>query len=393
MGKKIALFTLLSIAFLWFAVRTVRSISTTDSDFFTFWLAGWMNWARQNPYSSQQWIAGHTRFGAVWIPNPIFPYPLPLAVFLAPLGLLALEQAYVLWFYTSEAAILIFLVLIVGMWPAPKATSYLFPLVAGAFLFRPTLITLQNGQLGAIFLLILALTLLLWERERWFLGGLCLALVALKPTLGMPLLLLAGLWLAGQKKYAALAGIFLSTTILALMGYMRDPAWIAQFLAVGNRKLGETLGYSPTLWGLSGAICRHDWACTVTLGGILSICLLAFTSYILLKKGASLSPLIALSLILPVTVLITPYLWAYDQILLLIPISVATLWIAREGYPFLMAALYPIAMALLAILLLALAMQLGHDGFSALVSLVSLIFVGWLIFRADSDITRPMQGG
>ena len=103
-------------AFNLLALKIVNSLVYQDSDFFTFWLAGWMRWAGQDPYSIKQWVSGHQIFGADWIPNPIFPYPIPLSYLLAPLGLLPLKSAYIIWIISAEIFIVGSLLIVLHIW-------------------------------------------------------------------------------------------------------------------------------------------------------------------------------------------------------------------------------------------------------------------------------------
>ena len=104
-----------------------------------------------------------------------------------------------------------------------------------------------------------------------------------------------------------------------------------------------------------------------------------------------LSPLLlALSLSLPAALLVMPYGWAYDQVLLLVPLAVATLAAARAGFPYLVSALLFLAVDLLAIVLLLLAAAAGEDTWSALVPLVVWVLVLWAARRSARPF-RPAE--
>ncbi|MGA7607447.1 MAG: hypothetical protein WCA79_16135, partial [Anaerolineales bacterium] len=81
---------LLGVIFYLKAMQNYIHQDYTNANFFFFWLAGRMMWTGQNPYNATQWLAGHDAYGATWKPNQIFPYPLPLAFLMAPLGLISL---------------------------------------------------------------------------------------------------------------------------------------------------------------------------------------------------------------------------------------------------------------------------------------------------------------
>lgn len=92
----------LAALFFIIAVALVNPVEYPNSDFFTFWLAGRLFSLGQDPYNSQAWVSGHHRFGATWIPNPTFVYPMPLSLLFAPLGLFPLYQAFIAWDVLSQ---------------------------------------------------------------------------------------------------------------------------------------------------------------------------------------------------------------------------------------------------------------------------------------------------
>jgi len=91
------LFVFLIVAF------TVVSVISdfTVTDFFTFWLAGRMTLQGQDIYSETSWIAAHYFYSSTWLPNPSFPYPIALSLFLIPLGTLPLKTAYFVWVFLT----------------------------------------------------------------------------------------------------------------------------------------------------------------------------------------------------------------------------------------------------------------------------------------------------
>jgi hypothetical protein len=362
-----------------------------DSDFFTFWLSGRMNWMGENPYSSPEWIRGHLREGAEWIPNPVFPYPLPLALFLAPLGLLPVELAFTAWMFFSQVAVVISIVLLISLFQNEKAKHFILPILAGAFLFRPTLVTFRNGQLGGFLLSILCLAIWFWEKERWFYGGLVLGLLAFKPSLGVPVLFLVALWLLIGKKYSAIGGIIASDIGLMLLGMLRDPAWMMKFAAYSNQKLAANFGYSPTFWGVSGAICRHQPGCTLILAWSLCLLTVAFTIFLLLRDKRLSRSFLILGLITPVALLVTPYLWVYDQILLVAPIAMFMLVMMEGEKPYLLSALVFITIAILSWALLGLALNVGNDAWSASLPGICIVFYIWVIRTINLDRGNRFQ--
>ena len=121
--------------FLLVSAKIVYSQKYVDTDFFSFWLAGYSLLHGEDPYSTVWWISAHDAFGAEWISDETFLYPLSLAIFFIPFGLLPLDKAFVLWIVLSQFMILfaVMLLLIRANWQEHK--QYLLPILAGVFLF------------------------------------------------------------------------------------------------------------------------------------------------------------------------------------------------------------------------------------------------------------------
>ena len=364
------------------ASRIVYSLRYVDTDFFTFWLAAHLNASGQSPYSPEAWAAAHRFYQSTWLSNAIFPYPLPLATLLTPLGWLPLDRAYVVWVAASMV-----LIAAAGFLPliqrgSARVKHYIVPVAAGLLLFRPLWATLTEGQLGGLWVFVLALAACLWADERWVAGGVLIAFVALKPTLGVPLLGMVGLWLIASRRWRALLGIAVSGGLMALTGFVLDRGWVGKFLGAGQAKLAETFGHSPSLWGMAGALCQHNAGCTVWLGGLLAGGLaLAVCAALLLAPGRFAAPE-AIGLSIVVTLLITPYIWAYDQILLVLPIVLVTAHLMRTGAPYLAGALFFLAVDVGALVLLLLAVQTQADAWSGLVPAAVGLAVWWSIAAA-----------
>ncbi|MFH1184005.1 MAG: hypothetical protein V1755_03060 [Chloroflexota bacterium] len=80
----------LATAFYQRAANNLSRIDYGNSNFVFFWIAGRMVLSGENPHDSAQWLEQHDANNVTWRPNQIFPYPLPLAFRLAPLGLVSL---------------------------------------------------------------------------------------------------------------------------------------------------------------------------------------------------------------------------------------------------------------------------------------------------------------
>lgn len=367
--------------------RIVGRLDYPDSDFFSFWLAGHMILTGQNPYMEEGWIEGHTLFGADWISDPTFLYPLPLALFFVPLGLLTLFQAYVAWVWVTQIMLLAVVLLLLPSFEQGRV-HYILPVAAGILLFRPLITLLSNGQLGALFLLLVVIAGMLWDRGRWIAGGLVIAFCALKPSIGAPILALVAIYLLVRWHYKAFIGMTLAAVGMLIMGALYDPGWIGQYLQVLRFKQEQTFGYSPTIWGMSALISGFHLPGTLWIGSLITVVLLALYLVMVIKL-THLTPLVAVGLAVTVALVITPYLWPYDQIMLVLPIVLAMAALKKANIGYLPSALVFLAIDVVAFVLLWFSAQSQTENVNGLVPLVVLGIQSFVLFRHHNAV--PVQ--
>jgi len=331
-----------------------------NNDFLVFWLAGQSNWTQIDPYNSANWLAARTQAGATTMPEPEFLYPLPLAVLLAPLGLLPIRQAFILWGVLST--VITFLSILILFRTNKKETSQnylLYALIIFTPLFPPLLLTLYLGQFSAFLLLFATLAVYFWQQEKDIWGGFFIAFFTLKPSIGLPLLVLTSLWL-WKKKTRAFTGMILSALLLLVLGLLQDSHWVTRFLSIVSNKADNTFGYSATLWGISGLICQFKREPTIYLG-IIVIVLFSLLNIRLFHKQKKENIPLKFGIILTSSLLFAPYLWPYDQLLLLIPITLSLLALLKNNISLLKLILTFIGISFAAIALGATANYLGHQ--------------------------------
>jgi uncharacterized membrane protein (UPF0136 family) len=342
----------LGIIFFIIATKIVNPVEYPNSDFFKLWLSGHLASTGKNPYSSQIWIAGHHQFGASWIPEATFIYPLPLSLLFLPLGLLPLYQAFIVWDILSQFMIILSIALLLITNSNLSIKRFILPIIAGVILFRPTIVTLVNGQLSGMLLLLIASIIYLWEKGKWEHGAVLLAILALKPNLGVPLILLLSVYLLQKKQITSLIAGVISGLLLLIAGLIQNPNWLIEFWNAGNGKLSQTFGFSPTIWGISALFCNYNLNCTIAYGAGIGLLFLIGYLYLLIGKQNILSPALTVSLAVVITLLLTPYTWPYDQLLLVAPIVTITMRLARDGYKYLPVSLIFLTIDILALILL-----------------------------------------
>jgi hypothetical protein len=301
---------------------SATSFDFQSSNFTFFWLAGRMVMEGENPYDETQYLAGHETYGIKWQPNKIFPYPLPLAIFCIPLGLLSLPAAYITWQVITLASVAITIFVLLNHWQDAAHTRLLVPIFAALFFFGPLYLTLHTGSIGAFAMLAIVGSILLLEKEKSLLAGIVLSLTMLKPPQGLTILLLAGIWFLARRDWKAIYGVAIGGVSLLIIGMIQDPLWLIKFGGASQAVMDRTLGVHSNVWAFAYLLCDGSSSCSTLLGGALGLILLGVSGFYLWRKTAhsNLTAWEAFNVILPVAFVSTVYLWAYDQIPYIIPI-------------------------------------------------------------------------
>jgi Glycosyltransferase family 87 len=296
------------------------SFDFQSSNFTFFWLAGRMVLDGENPYDQTQYLAGHVTYGIKWHPNNIFPYPLPLAIFCAPLGLLSLAAAYIVFQIISLLGMAAIILVLLNKWRTNSHNRLLIPLFASMFFFGPSYLTLHTGSIGVVAALEILGTILLLEKNKPLLAGFVLSLTILKPPQGLTILLLAGVWFLASRNWKAIIGVALGGISLLIMGLFQDPLWVVKFRGAGEAVMNRTLGVHSNVWAFSYLACKGTSPCSTLLGGILALTLLGLAGFLLWHNQARITAWEAFNIIIPIAFVSTIYLWAYDQVTYIIPI-------------------------------------------------------------------------
>lgn len=253
-----------------------------------------------------------------------FPYPpwYPLSTFY--LAFLSPSSAATLWFEINLVMLFFSVWILSDGWKG-RTRLLLFPV---AFLFLPVLGVLTVGQYD--FPVLLGTSLLLYglKREKSvpvFCGAM---LVTFKPHIGGLILLFLLIWLFlkgndfGRRcvKYIALG-----LCGLIIFGFLADLYWISRYTAmlVGYRSEGNVISCSECI-SLPMLISRiwfdGSLRMAIMIAGVLLMTLLVF--YYLQRSIFMKSSGIFMTAAVFVAMLVSPYFYNYDFILLLVPFAV-----------------------------------------------------------------------
>ncbi len=305
---------------------SATSFDFQNSNFTFFWLAGRMMLEGENPYNESQYLAGHETYGIKWQPNKIFPYPLPLAIFCIPLGLLSLPAAYITWQVITLMIVAATIFIFLQRWQEAAHRRLLVPIFAAMFFFGPLYLTLHTGSIGAFALLAIATAILLLEKNKPLLAGVILSLTMLKPPQGLTILLLAGIWFLARRNWKAIYGVAIGGISLLIIGMIQDPLWIIKFGGASQAVMDRTQGVHSNVWAFAYLTCNGTSPCAMLLGGALGLILFGVGGFFLWQaqppagNQAKWTDWEAFNIILPIAFVSTIYLWAYDQLPYIIPI-------------------------------------------------------------------------
>jgi len=371
-------FLVLCPIFLVFSLLLSRWYDGHRQDFAAYWQAGHMILTGQNVYDSAQWIAVRESEGTALHSELTFQYPLPLAILFSPLARLPVQSAYTLWMFFAQVAVLTSIAILLSFYPARSGYFELLT-ITGIFFFRPMFSVVNSGQILTPLLLLLSLSIYLFTRGNWFLGGFALSILSLKPSIGVPMLILAGIWLLSVKQWRGILGMLLGGLVLLMTGAWVDSRWIVHYVNIAGNSFYKYYGMHPTLWGVVDKIFKVN-SLSLVIGFVCVAVVLAIEAYLFLGNKSKVEVFPAFASILPAALLIAPYSWNYDQVLLIIPIVFLLITISVK-YGIGKTAVFMFGIVALAFGLVTIAYVVKHDVWSFLNSFVVWMFSLYFVMK------------
>lgn len=352
-------------------------------DFRAFYGAGWL--LLHNPHQLFSLSIQETVQNAVVCPmyrGVPFYHPAYEALLYAPLTLLSYRHAYIVF------AVVNLLLLALCYRLAPLAADSRIARIPRPLLFFlcfPAFMAIAEGQDSIVFFLLLCLLWRALASSRDRTAGILLAIALFKLQIALALLFFLALFLPAPRRSRILLSFAPSAAVVALLCLLiTGPHGIADwFHLVGSASIASHLNHHaqsviavypkamPTLNGLL-FVCGGRLlppAASVALYAILSILVLAAAIF-LCRTTSTLA--VAFCAALAAALLLSPHLFLYDYVLLLLPI----LLLAHPRQP-----LFTVLYYLLAYILFALK---GLDWF-AFMALVPLFLLATLLFDRTRD--------
>ena len=306
-----------------------------------------------------------------------FPYPPWYALSTFYLGWMPARAAATLWFELNLIMLFLSVWLLTDGLPG-RMRLIAFPLT---LFFLPVLGALSVGQYDFPVLLGASLLVYSIRRENVPLTVLGLVLLTFKPHIGALVLLSMLGWLIHQRAefWRRVIRPLIGTGVaLFAAGFLADPAWVVSYPRMllnyqdeGNVSACSECASLPvwlSRWLLDGSLTNAVWIAVILL--VILIVFLYFRRSVLKSHGM----LINASLL--VTLLVSPYLYNYDYLLLLVPFSM----LIRDGILF-----QKIVVVLCYLLPTIVILTYGRDGNISLM-VASLI----MLFLLYTSVKKPV---
>jgi glycosyl transferase family 87 len=252
-----------------------------------------------------------------------FPYPPWYALSTFYLGLMPAKAAATLWFELNLVMLFLSVWLLTDGWPG-RLRLVAFPL---ALFFFPVLGGLSVGQYDFPVVLGTALLIYSLRKKQAALTVFGLVLLTFKPHVGALIMLSALGWLIYSESNFArrvTRPLIFAVVILFLTGFIADPVWIVSYPKMllsyqneGNVSACSECASLPvwlSRWFFDGSLTTAMWTAIVLL--------IAFLIVLYFLRTFLKSHELLLSMALLITLLVSPYLYNYDFLLLLVPFAI-----------------------------------------------------------------------
>ena len=252
-----------------------------------------------------------------------FPYPPWYALSTFYFGFMPAQAAATLWFELNLVMLFLSVWFLTDGWSG-RIRLIAFPL---ALFFFPVLGGLAVGQYDFPVLLGTSLLIYSLRKENISLTILGIVLLTFKPHIGALILLSVLLWLfysGSNLGRRVIRPLIIAAVALFAVSFLADPRWILSYprMLLGYQSEGNVATCSEcaslpawlSRWFVDGSLSAAAWIAIV----LLCVLVIFFSTQRSLLRSHDL----LLSAALLVTLLVSPYLYNYDFLLLLVPFAV-----------------------------------------------------------------------
>jgi hypothetical protein len=289
-----------------FLVFVFSSDEAVKRDFLCYWSAGQLAIRRENPYGSAETLRIQRSAGypdAEPMIGHMTPFSLPLVL---PLGLIDARSGAIIWSLLIVALLIFAIHSVRQMHDRPANRLHLL-----GYIFAPALACILAGQAGAILLFGLVL-FLRFQRFRPFAAGLSLVLWSMKPHLFFAFGVAVLFWIIANKRYRILFGVLTGLAASAVITTWIDPQAWSQYLEMMRSEHIEAK-VLPNLSLIFRVAVDRD---SVWLQCVPAVASVFWSLWYARRHRSDWDWMNHGSLVLLVSVLVAPYSWFTDEVLL-----------------------------------------------------------------------------
>ena len=258
-----------------------------------------------------------------------FPYPPWYSLSTFYLGWLPIQSAALLWFELNLAMVFFSVWFLTDGWSG-RLRLIAFPL--GLF-FLPIIGAISIGQNVFPVLLGGAILVFSLKKENVALTTLGAALITFKPHIGALMALSVLAYLIARRdsfRRSALRSILITGVVISMISFIADPKWYIRYpnmlLGITSVNYGAESDATLCVKCASLPVWLSRWVFdgSLTTAAIIALVVLIAMSilFYLVRSSLLKYPELFLNAALIITLLVSPYLFNYDFIILLIPFAV-----------------------------------------------------------------------
>ena len=297
-------------------------------DFLEYWASARLLLHGKNPYSPQQQLVLQRSV----VPNttrPLMMWNPPWTLFfILPFGLLGFPAAHALW---SILLLLCLLFCSACLWRIYGGPPERYRIAwLACFSVVPTYLTLYVKQIDPLVLLGIVGFLHFQERKQWWLAGLALALIAIKPHLVYIFWVALIVWILEKRQWRVILGGAAGGAVAIIIPLMFVPGIFAQYFGLySTNAVPKPFDWkTPTLSTALGLIFGLDNLWVRYMPPALTLIWFIFYWR---KQRIDWNWTEQMPLLLLVSQATTVFAWVWDQILLLPVLISGAVWATRGG--------------------------------------------------------------
>ena len=302
------------------------------SDFMLIYLGGKGLLEGIDLYDPHAWKMLHVQFAGIYRDNPIFLYPLPAAFLFAPFALFSIRWGATLWLLVNEVLLILGVGWIMRQRKEKIGLSEFCSLVILIALYQPVIITIASGQYSMFMLVVLLASYAFLFREQDWLAGILASLLMLRPNPFVFFFPAMVIWAITRKRWKYPAGLVAAGFFMLVISEFIRPGWLGIWISYTIGIGGKLVTYapiSPTLSGLLGELNTSISPLAITwLQWLITVPLIIGGVWISLRRESTTG--LIMSVLVTLSLSITPYAWNYDHIVLLFPFLYIILYLDHK---------------------------------------------------------------